>query len=73
MTYAQKQKKRGLFHQHDDDFACVDSRGTRDGDLCGVSGGTSLLPRVQQLPKWEDSSIIPQKRERAHNGCGWVY
>ena len=37
-----KRGKRGRFHQHDERFASVRSRGTPHGDLLGVSGTTSL-------------------------------
>ena len=34
--------KKGHFHEHDDGFASVRSRGTPHGDLLGVSGTTSM-------------------------------
>lgn len=42
------------FHQQDDGFAPVRSRGTPHGDLAGVSRMTSPPPRV---PKWSNGEI----------------
>jgi|GEM_PF-1982079 len=43
--------KKGLSCQHDDGFASVRSRGTRHGDLFGVSGATSQPPKGPKTPK----------------------
>ena len=50
--------KIGFLHQHDDGFAYVRKRERPHGDLLGVSGATSLPPRVTKRSKCHDRRIL---------------
>jgi hypothetical protein len=61
--YAQKQKKRGVFRQHDDGFACVRFRGTPQGHPLGSAEVSRRPSGVPRGSKWEDRRIIPDYLE----------
>jgi len=55
-----KREKKGHFHQHDDRFASVRSRGTPHGDLLGVSGTTCLPlkgPKTVKIARPKHNSV----------------
>ena len=50
-------RKEEIFHQRDDGFVSVGSRGTRKGNLLGIKGTGPRPVIVPKTPKWQGRSI----------------
>jgi hypothetical protein len=51
--------QKGLFHQHDDGFACIRSRGTSHGDLVESAGRPFCPSGAPRRAERHDRRIIP--------------